>query len=208
MQCQVKVLNELKDVDPAIFELGVPILGICYGAQEIAWRIDSQNVARGVVREYGHADVTIHKTGDPYVDRLFAGLGDSMQAYMSHFDKLVKLPAGFVVVASTKNSEYAGIAHQTKPIYGVQFHPELEHTPRGSEILHNFAVNICGAQANWVMKNFIQKEITRIRHLVGDHAQVIGAVSGGVDSTVAAKLMKEAIGMTTSVCMSLFCYRS
>lgn len=132
---------------------------------------------------------------------------------MSHFDKIVKLPEGFVIVASTQNSEFAGIAHQTKPIYGqheqpqqmparnlltcllgVQFHPELEHTPRGTEILRNFAIDICGAQANWVMKDFIQKEIIRIRHLVGDRAQVIGAVSGGVDSTVAAKLMKEAIG--------------
>jgi GMP synthase (glutamine-hydrolysing) len=113
---------------------------------------------------------------------------------MSHFDKLVKLPEGFVVVASTQNSEYAGIAHKTKPIFGVQFHPELEHTPRGTEILRNFAIDICGAEASWVMKDFIQKEIIRIRHLVGDRAQVIGAVSGGVDSTVAAKLMKEAIG--------------
>ncbi|KAK5663710.1 hypothetical protein OQA88_4141 [Cercophora sp. LCS_1] len=181
-------------VDPAVFDLGVPILGICYGCQELAWRINSENVARGQVREYGHADVVIHKTGDTHTDRLFAGLGEEMHAYMSHFDKLVKLPEGFVVVASTKNSEYAGIAHQTKPIYGVQFHPELEHTPRGTEILRNFAIDICGAQASWVMKDFIQKEIVRIRHLVGDRAQVIGAVSGGVDSTVAAKLMKEAIG--------------
>ncbi|KAI3332356.1 GMP synthase [Xylariaceae sp. AK1471] len=181
-------------VDPAVFDLGVPILGICYGCQELAWRINSDNVARGEIREYGHADVIIHNAGDSHVDRLFAGLGETMHAYMSHFDKLVKLPSGFVIVASTKNSEYAGIAHQTKPIYGVQFHPELEHTPRGSEILRNFAIDICGAQASWVMKDFIQKEIVRIRHLVGDRAQVIGAVSGGVDSTVAAKLMKEAIG--------------
>ncbi|KAK0616871.1 GMP synthase [Immersiella caudata] len=181
-------------VDPAVFDLGVPILGICYGCQELAWRINPENVARGVVREYGHADVIVHHGADDHVNRLFAGIGESMHAYMSHFDKLVKLPEGFVTVASTKNSEYAGIAHQTKPIYGVQFHPELEHTPRGTEILRNFAIDICGAQANWVMKDFIQKEIVRIRHLVGETAQVIGAVSGGVDSTVAAKLMKEAIG--------------
>ncbi|KAI0019913.1 GMP synthase [Xylariomycetidae sp. FL0641] len=180
-------------VDPEIFKLGVPILGICYGCQEIAWRIDSANVARGEAREYGHADVNVHKAGE-HVDRLFAGLGETMHAYMSHFDKLVSLPQGFVVVASTKNSEYAGIAHEKEPIFGVQFHPELEHTPRGSELLRNFSVDICGAKPNWVMGDFVQQEITRIRHLVGDRAQVIGAVSGGVDSTVAAKLMKEAIG--------------
>ncbi|KAI8711375.1 GMP synthase [glutamine-hydrolyzing] [Fusarium sp. LHS14.1] len=180
-------------VDPAVFELGVPILGICYGCQEIAWQTDSANVARGIAREYGHADVTIYKV-DNNVDRLFAGLGETMHAYMSHFDKLVRLPEGFVVVAKTANSEFAGIAHQSKPIFGVQFHPELEHTPRGSELLRNFSVDICGAQPNWVMSDFIEQEIARIRKLVGDKAQVIGAVSGGVDSTVAAKLMKEAIG--------------
>ncbi|KAH7032939.1 GMP synthase [Microdochium trichocladiopsis] len=181
-------------VDPAVFDLGVPILGIWYECQELAWRADASNVAGGTIREYGHADVNILNTGNAHTDSLFKGLGDSMHAYMSHFDKLVKLPAGFVVVASTTNSEFAGIAHETKPIYGVQFHPELEHTPRGSEILRNFAIDICGAQDSWVMKDFIQKEIVRIRHLVGETAQVIGAVSGGVDSTVAAKLMKEAIG--------------
>lgn len=135
----------------------------------------------------------IHKV-DNHVDRLFAGLGETMHAYMSHFDKLVSLPEGFVVVASTSNSEFAGIANKTKPIFGVQFHPELEHTPRGSELLRNFSVDICGANPSWVMGDFVQQEISRIRHLVGDRAQVIGAVSGGVDSTVAAKLMKEAIG--------------
>ncbi|KAG5917988.1 GMP synthase (glutamine-hydrolyzing) [Claviceps capensis] len=180
-------------VDPAVFELGVPILGICYGCQEIAWQTDSGNVARGTAREYGHADVTIQKAGS-HADRLFAGLGETMHAYMSHFDKLVRLPEGFVVVAKTANSEFAGIAHQTKPVFGVQFHPELEHTPRGSELLRNFSVDICGALPNWVMSDFIEQEITRIRKLVGDTAQVIGGVSGGVDSTVAAKLMKEAIG--------------
>ncbi|KHN99199.1 GMP synthase [Metarhizium album ARSEF 1941] len=181
-------------VDPAILELGIPILGICYGCQEIAWRINSENVARGEHREYGHTDVNIHHTNDSSINRLFAGLGETIHVYMSHFDKLTRLPSEFVVIASSKNSEYAGIAHQTKPIYGVQFHPELEHTPRGIEILRNFAVNICGAQASWVMKNFRDKEIVRIRNLVGSSAQVIGAISGGVDSTVAAKLMKEAIG--------------
>ncbi|KAI0003464.1 class I glutamine amidotransferase-like protein [Xylariaceae sp. FL0662B] len=182
-------------VDPAIFDLGVPILGICYGCQEIAWRVGAENVAPGEAREYGHADVTIRKVGDSsHVDRLFEGLGDIMHVYMSHFDKLIRLPEGFVPIASTQNSEFAGIAHQTKPIFGIQFHPELSHTPRGTELLKNFAVGICGAKQQWVMSDFIKHEIIRIRKLVGDKAQVIGAVSGGVDSTVAARLMQEAIG--------------
>ncbi|KAJ5589844.1 gmp synthase protein [Penicillium hetheringtonii] len=180
-------------VDPGVFDLNVPILGICYGCQEIAWRIDSKNVARGQAREYGHADVTVKKVNS-HVDRLFAGVGDEMPAFMSHFDKLVSLPAGFVVIAATKNSEYAGIAHEEKPIFGVQFHPELEHTPRGIDLLRNFSVDICGAQANWKMNDFAPIEIARIRELVGDKALVLGAVSGGVDSTVGAALMREAIG--------------
>ncbi|CAG8022520.1 unnamed protein product [Penicillium salamii] len=180
-------------VDPAVFDLNVPILGICYGCQEIAWRVNPNNVARGETREYGHADVKITKVNSN-VDRLFAGLGEEVPVFMSHYDKLVTLPEGFVVVGATDHSEYAGIAHQEKPIFGVQFHPELEHTPCGTDILRNFSIDICGAQANWVMGDFVQLEIARIRELVGDRALVLGAVSGGVDSTVAAALMTAAIG--------------
>ncbi|RMJ17402.1 GMP synthase [glutamine-hydrolyzing] [Fusarium kuroshium] len=181
------------DVDPGAFELDVPILGICYGCQEIAWRIDSKNVVRGEAREYGHAEVTITKVNS-HADRLFAGLGDGISVFMSHFDKLISLPKDFTVIAATKNSEFAGIAHKEKPIFGVQFHPELEHTPRGTELLSNFSVNICGAKPNWKMGNFVELEIARIRELVGPKALVIGGVSGGVDSTVGATLMREAIG--------------
>ncbi|CAI7613015.1 unnamed protein product [Penicillium pancosmium] len=182
--------NGSPHVDPAVFDLNVPIL---YGCQEIAWRIDSKNVARGEAREYGHADVNITKVNDN-VDRLFAGLGDAIPVFMSHYDKLVSLPTDFVVIGATTNSEYASIAHKEKPIFGVQFHPELEHTPRGTDILRNFSVDICGAQANWKMGDFAQLEIARIQQLVGDRSLVIGAVSGGVDSTVAAALLKAAIG--------------
>ncbi|KID93453.1 GMP synthase, partial [Metarhizium majus ARSEF 297] len=186
-------------VDPAVFELDVPILGICYGCQEIAWRIDSSNVVRGEAREYGHADVTITKVNS-HADRLFAGLGDGISVFMSHFDKLINLPKAseisfeFLENLLTLNSEFAGIAHEEKPIFGVQFHPELEHTPRGTDLLFNFSVNICGAQPNWKMGNFVELEIARIRDLVGPKALVIGGVSGGVDSTVGATLMREAIG--------------
>ncbi|KAI1500429.1 GMP synthase [Biscogniauxia marginata] len=182
-------------VDPAIFDLGVPILGICYGCQEIAWRASADNVAPGEAREYGHTDLTIYRVGgSDHINRLFEGLGETMDVYMSHFDKLVRLPEDFVVIARSQNSEYAGIAHQTKPVYGIQFHPEVSHTPRGIELLKNFAVGICKARQHWVMSNFIDHTIARIRKLVGEKAQVIGAVSGGVDSTVVARLMQEAIG--------------
>lgn len=182
-------------VDPAFYDLGVPILGICYGCQEIAWRDSPENVAPGEAREYGHTDLTIYQVdGSDHINQLFKGFGDAMHVYMSHFDKLVRLPKDFVTIARSPNSEYAGIAHQTKPIYGIQFHPEVEHTPRGGEILKNFAVDICKARQHWVMSDFIEHAISRIRQQVGDKAQVIGAVSGGVDSTVMARLMKEAIG--------------
>ncbi|KAH9905764.1 GMP synthase [Xylariomycetidae sp. FL2044] len=180
--------------DPAFFELGVPVLGICYGLQEIAWRLAKENVIAGTEREYGHADLTA-QSHNGHVDRLFQGLAEeSMQVWMSHGDKLSQLPQGFHTVATTRNSPYAGIAHESKPIYGIQFHPEVTHTPKGTKLLENFAVGICGATQNWTMSNFIDQEITRIRNLVGERGQVIGAVSGGVDSTVAARLMKEAIG--------------
>ncbi|KAJ4396927.1 GMP synthase (glutamine-hydrolyzing) [Gnomoniopsis smithogilvyi] len=179
--------------DPAFFDLDIPILGICYGQQELAHRMHKDNVVAGVNREYGSAELTA-KSINAHVDRLFQGLESSMKVWMSHGDKLAKLPEGFHTIATTRNSEYAAIAHDTKPIYGIQFHPEVTHTPNGTELLKNFAVGICGASQNWTMGNFVEQEIARIRKLVGPTGQVLGAVSGGVDSTVAAKLMHEAIG--------------
>ncbi|CAG8954623.1 hypothetical protein HYFRA_00004542 [Hymenoscyphus fraxineus] len=180
-------------VDPAIFDLDIPILGICYGLQEIAWH-NGKNVIAGTEREYGHAQLEAKKVVDGHVDKLFEGLEDDLKVWMSHGDKLGALPPNFHAIAVSKNSPFAGIAHQTKPIYGIQFHPEVTHTPRGTKVLENFAVGICGAQQNWTMDKFVDKEIARIRALVGEKGQVLGAVSGGVDSTVAAKLMHEAIG--------------
>ncbi|AMD18570.1 HBL332Cp [Eremothecium sinecaudum] len=175
-------------VDQAVFDLGVPVLGICYGLQEIAW-INGAKVARGEKREYGRATLHVQEVSCP----LFEGV-DNSTVWMSHGDKLHMLPEGFIVTATTDNSPFCGVAHESKPIYGIQFHPEVTHSSQGKILLKNFAVNICKANQNWTMENFIETEIQRIKTLVGPTAEVIGAVSGGVDSTVAAKLMTEAIG--------------
>lgn len=182
-------------VDPEVFKLDVPILGVCYGMQEIAWHF-GKNVLAGEKREYGHAALRVQKHSGPqaHVDRLFEGLEDDMEVWMSHGDKLSNLPEGFVTVATTANAPYAGIAHEKLELYGLQFHPEVTHTPRGTELYKNFAVKVCKAKQNWTMGVFVDQEIARIRGLIGDKGQCIGAVSGGVDSTVAAKLMHQAIG--------------
>ena len=175
-------------VDHDIFKLNVPILGICYGMQELAW-INGKQVARGEKREYGPATLRVVDSSSP----LFEGV-DHSTVWMSHGDKLNGLPIGFKVIATSDNSPFCGIAHETEQIYGIQFHPEVTHSTMGKILLKNFAVKLCNAQQNWTMENFIDSEVQRIRDLVGPTAEVIGAVSGGVDSTVASKLMTEAIG--------------
>ncbi|KAH8930006.1 GMP synthase [Atractiella rhizophila] len=184
-------------VDPAVFEAGVPILGICYGLQEIAWHLGGK-VAAGDNREYGHATIstltsTQTNAGD-HVNALFGGLGGDMNVWMSHGDKVTGLPPSFTTIATTASCPHAGIAHLHKPIYGIQFHPEVTHSQRGKELIGQFIKEICKCKADWTMESFIDKEIARIRELVGPEEQVIGAVSGGVDSSVAARLMHEAIG--------------
>ncbi|KAI5201016.1 GMP synthase subunit B [Aureobasidium subglaciale] len=188
--------DDAPHVDPAVFEMGVPILGICYGLQEIAWHSDQKNVVAGEKREYGHAILNVqkHSGKTAHVDALFSGLEEDMDVWMSHGDKLSQRPAGFVTVATSENAPFAGIAHEEKEWFGIQFHPEVTHTKKGTPLIKNFAVSICGAKQDWTMDAFVGKEIDRIRALVGPKGQVIGAVSGGVDSTVAAKLMHEAIG--------------
>ena len=175
-------------VDHDVFKLNVPILGICYGMQELAW-INGKQVHRGEKREYGPATLHVQDKDND----LFKGI-DNSTVWMSHGDKLNALPTGFKTIATSDNSPYCGIKHETEQIYGIQFHPEVTHSTMGKQLLKNFAVNICQANQNWTMENFIDTEIQRIRDLVGPTAEVIGAVSGGVDSTVASKLMTEAIG--------------
>ncbi|KAE9392382.1 GMP synthase [Gymnopus androsaceus JB14] len=182
-------------VDPAVFDLGVPVLGICYGLQEMAWVMKGK-VEKCDHREYGFAQLQISKIheGDSPVDALFQGLGEEMQVWMSHGDQLSEMPPHFHIIAHTKSAPFAAVAHDSKPFYGIQFHPEVTHSPRGKEVIGRFIVNICGCKATWTMEEFIGKEIARIREICGPKGRVIGAVSGGVDSTVAAKLMHEAIG--------------
>ncbi|KAF8145744.1 GMP synthase [Mycena galopus ATCC 62051] len=181
--------------DPAIYDLAVPILGICYGLQEIAWQMKG-TVEKCDHREYGFAQIKMAKVGgeNASVDALFEGLGDEMQVWMSHGDQLSAPPPDFHVIGYTASAPYAALAHNSKPFYGIQFHPEVTHSPRGKEVIGRFILNICGCQKHWTMEEFIGKEIARIREICGPSGRVIGAVSGGVDSTVAAKLMHEAIG--------------
>lgn len=183
-------------VDPSVFDLGVPILGVCYGLQEMAWHYDKDSVAAGDKKEYGSSMLQVRRFKGEVTDELFKGIQDIVlsKVWMSHGDKLAHLPTSFVTIARSDNSPFAGIAHSEKPFYGIQFHPEVTHTRAGVKVLSNFAINICKAKPEWTMGSFKDIEVERIRNLVGPKGQVIGAVSGGVDSTVAAKLMHTAIG--------------
>ncbi|KAH8101021.1 GMP synthase [Cristinia sonorae] len=186
--------SDAPHVDPEVFTLGVPILGICYGLQEMAWNMKGE-VTKCDHREYGFAQLKVQKLGSSHsADALFESLGDEMQVWMSHGDQLSKIPSDFHTIGYTETAPFAAIAHDSKPFYGIQFHPEVTHSTRGREVIGRFVLNICKSSTSWTMEEFIGKEIARIRQICGPKGRVIGAVSGGVDSTVAAKLMHEAIG--------------
>ncbi|MEN9676992.1 MAG: hypothetical protein RIS76_2888 [Verrucomicrobiota bacterium] len=174
--------------DKAIFKLGVPVLGICYGVQILAHYLGGR-VEKGQKREYGKGTLTV-RDGDC---ALFAGLPETLQVWNSHGDKLTRLPKDFVVVGTTDNSDYAAIEHPKRRIYGIQFHPEVVHTPRGREVVANFVHGICGCGRNWTMRNYVEQAVEEIRAQVGKE-QVILGLSGGVDSSVAAALLHRAIG--------------
>jgi GMP synthase (glutamine-hydrolysing) len=169
-----------------VLELGVPVLGICYGMQAISKTLGGK-VEHSEKREYGHA--TVNCVAD---DPFWKGLDKKQRVWMSHQDRVVALPPDFMILGETDACP-AAMRHVEKPIYGVQFHPEVHHTIHGEHILNNFAVHICGCRTDWVMKSFIDKTIEEVRQLTGDR-QVVCAVSGGVDSTVMAVLLHRAIG--------------
>jgi GMP synthase (glutamine-hydrolysing) len=174
--------------DPAVFSLGLPVLGICYGLQLLAHYLGGK-VERGLRREYGKGALRVTDSFCP----LFANLPETLQVWNSHGDKLTRLPRGFKSVAVTENSDYAAIENRKARIFGLQFHPEVVHTPQGREVIANFVHNLCGCGKNWTMRNYIDQAVETIRAKVGNERVILG-LSGGVDSSVAAALLHKAIG--------------
>ena len=190
------VYEDTTDKAPqAVFELGIPVLGICYGMQTMAHQLGGI-VQSGHKREFGHADVRAHGH-----TRLLEGIQDyatsmghgMLQVWMSHGDKVTELPPGFQLMASTDSCPIAGMADEKRRFYGVQFHPEVTHTPRGAALLERFVLEICEARADWIMGDYISEAIQKIREQVGSEEVILG-LSGGVDSSVAAALIHRAIG--------------
>jgi GMP synthase (glutamine-hydrolysing) len=177
----------------SVLTLGVPVLGICYGLQLLTHSLGGQ-VAPSQEREYGPA--TLEVTGQRAVDDnpLFVGLPAAMQVWMSHGDRVEKLPDGFLSIAHSANSPLAAIADESRRLYGLQFHPEVVHTPHGSALLDNFVKRICGCSGDWTAGNFIEETVDGIREQVGAEGHVICGLSGGVDSSVVAALVHRAIG--------------
>ena len=173
--------------DPAIFDLGVPILGICYGMQ-IGVQVLGGAVNPGKAREFGRTRLHVIST-----DPLVRGLLGETTVWMSHGDQVQQLPDDFEPLAITTTCPYAAARHKTRPFWGVQFHPEVTHTPRGEQIFENFLYEICKCSGDWNMGNFIEQSIRRIREVVGD-GRVICGLSGGVDSSVVAAMLHKAIG--------------
>ena len=170
-----------------VFELGVPVLGICYGLQLLG-KLFKGEVERSQKREYGKAVIQIDRPED-----LFFGVKDITVVWMSHGDHLSQLPAGYEVLAHTENIAYAGIGNREKRIFGLQFHPEVAHTEEGKKILQNFLFRICRCTGSWTTESFIETTIRQIREQVKDGQMVLG-LSGGVDSSVCAILVNRAIG--------------
>jgi len=192
--------NSVYDVDapkpdPAIWSGRIPVLGICYGAQLMALELGG-DVLPTSKREYGPATVTLNEN-----DGLFAGLDRDQPVWMSHGDSITRLPDGFRSTAQSDSTPFAGLVDERRNLYGIQFHPEVVHTPQGRQVLRNFVLGIAGASASWTPANFIESTVAEIRERVEAHARAVGsdgkvicALSGGVDSAVAAALVHRAVG--------------
>lgn len=174
-------------LDMEIFELKVPILGICYGDQLIAFTLGGE-VKSAEIREYGKTEIKINTSS-----KLFEGVNSAESCFMSHTDLICKAPTGFNVIASTTQCGIAAMENEQRKIYGVQFHPEVEHTPFGKQMIKNFLYNICDAHGDWSMATFAEDKIKELRAKIGDK-KVLCALSGGVDSSVAAVLIHKAVG--------------
>src|SRR5438094_2483653 len=174
-------------IDPEIFSLGIPVLGICYGLMQMAHHLGGQVVFTGR-REYGAG--MLHITNG---SQLLDGLGNQLDVWNSHGDEVTALPKGFLAAGWTESSDFAAVEDRQRKLYGLQFHPEVAHTPRGKEILQNFVYHICHCAMDWTMGSFIKEACRRVRRQVGDDKVVLG-LSGGVDSSVTAALLHKAIG--------------
>jgi len=174
-------------VDRGIFEIGVPILGICYGMQFMVDALGGE-VIRSEKREYGFAELTVGRGGT-----VLAGVGKKTRCWMSHGDRIGRLPAGFRITASTQNTEAAAAEDERRRLFGLQFHPEVVHTAEGKRMLENFLFGVCGCAKSWTMNAFVRDAVEEIRETVGDKRVILG-LSGGVDSSVAAVLLHRAIG--------------
>lgn len=170
-----------------LFEIGIPILGICYGMQLMAYKLGGE-VIPCKVSEYGKIDVTVDTS-----EALFKGLAEKQIALMSHTDYVAELPSGFKCTAKTKDCPTASMANDGKKLYAVQFHPEVEHTPNGKTMLHNFVYDVCGATGDYTMEGYIEEQIAKVKAQVGNETVILG-LSGGVDSSVVAALLSKAIG--------------
>ncbi|RKY81616.1 glutamine-hydrolyzing GMP synthase, partial [candidate division KSB1 bacterium] len=173
--------------EPEIFNLGIPVLGICYGLQIIAHFLNGK-VGKAERREYGRSEFFIDNSKD-----LFSELNSKIQVWMSHGDHLLKIPESFSVIGHTENAPIAAIADFNRRIYGLQFHPEVVHTPDGKKILKNFVYKICGCSGKWTTEAFINESVKKIKETVGSQ-KVICGLSGGVDSAVTAGLIRKAVG--------------
>ena len=170
-----------------LFEMGIPVLGLCYGAQ-LMMHILGGKVERADVREYGKTEVFVDQTSP-----LFGNVSEKTVCWMSHFDYISKVAPGFRITAHTADCPTAAMECQEKGLYAIQFHPEVLHTPEGTKMLYNFVRGVCGCAGDWKMDAFVENSIKAIREKVGD-GKVLCALSGGVDSSVAAVMLSKAIG--------------